>query len=405
MKLFNFNFSKEKEKEKKITKKGSGPSDISSFKADVPTISEKNDRGGWVDYTDPTYTTRIMSFLDFSALHNRIIQSKANLVSGKEFLIDGVDMNEWIKTADIEQSVILKSFISNSFNNDWYKIKKYISLDFEISGEFALEVIWSRDFSRIQSVNYIPWTRIRPGIMNEDGIIDHIWYCDNWDERRSEKIKAQSFTLNAHQPKGLTEAEIVDYEYEHSQILYVKNHWPGLDYFGRPTYFGGLMDILTSTIVSEYNVSSIQTGFSPSIAVLVNKPESMEEEMSIGRNFMKQFSGVGRKVLLYFFNGDENKPEFQPIDVKNISDQYNAVRETSKEDILTAHGITAPEMFGIQTPGKLGAGELDIAWSVFYNDIILDFKSVVEGVFNELISINNFNSKVTFETKKPFEAK
>ena len=61
-------------------------------------------------------------------------------------------------------------------------------------------------------------------------------------------------------------------------------------------------------------------------------------------------------------------------------------------------------MVGIQTPGKLGNAELDIAWSIFYNNIIIPNKRQVEKVFNTLLKINGFKSKIEFEVKKPWDS-
>lgn len=404
MKFLGINFSNEKKEVKTEEKKtGFKPADLDFSRIDLPYIKENDTNRGYITYGDRNYTRQIMSLLDVSPLHNRIVQSKANLVSGKGFLIDGIPSIDWVNSNDMEQSLIFKTFVTNSFNDDWFKVKKYLALDLEISGQFFLEVIWSRDFSKINSVKYHPWMNILPGVKDTEGRINYYYYSDNWNNFSEEIIEIQSFDIESHQPNGLTEDELENYPYEHNQILMVRNHWPGLEYFGRPSYFGGIADITSSGMISEYNVNSIQNGFSPSILATVRKPMSLEEELIIAKNFKKSFTGItGKKIALFFHNGDEDKPVFQPIDVKNISDQYISLQESVRNSILTAHGITAPQMFGIETPGKLGSAELDIAWSIFYNDIILDNKMMIERVFNELISINGFKSYVQFETKKPF---
>lgn len=403
MKILGYNFSKEQPKpvEKKETS-SIKPADLEFAKIDLPYIKESDSNRGYVNYGDRYYTKQIMSLLDVSPLHSRIVQSKSNLVAGKEFLIDGIPSSEWIKAGDLSQSLIFTTFVNNSFNDDWYKIKRYLALDLEISGQFFLEVIWSRDFSKINSVKYHPWTSILPGVKDEEGRINSYFWKEDWYRFDEEIVEIQAFDVNSHQPEGLTEAELEEYPFDHNQIIMVKNHWPGLEYFGRPQYFGGISDITTSGSISLYNVNSVQNGFSPNILAMLRKPQSLEEEISLSRNFYKAFTGLfGKKVALFFHNEDD-KPEFQPIDVKNISDQYISIKESSINSILTAHGVTAPQMFGIETPGKLGSADLDIAWSIFYNDVVSDNKSMIESVFNELISINGFDHKVQFETKKPF---
>lgn len=405
MKILGYNLSKEvKTVQTKLPEKFNAGSIDLKKQVDMPYLREREIQDQYIDYTDKLYPYKLMDYLDKSALHNRIIQSKSSMVSGGQILVDGIPYSDWIKTADFIQSSLLSTFINNAYQNeDLFVTKRRLATDYEISGNYYLEVIWSRDFSRVIGYKYHPWTNLRPGPKNDEGDIEYFVYCQEFYNRKYEEIIIQAFDVNSHQPDGLTEAELEEYPFKHNQIIMVKNDWPTLQYFGRPSYFGGNIDIKTSTFISEYNLSSIQNGFSPSIMMLHEEPDSQEEKMKLGKMIENNFTGIGRKLALFWKRGDQ-KPEFQPIDVRNLSDQYLALMNSTRESILTAHGVTAPQIFGVETPGKLGSSDLDVAWSIFYNDIISPDKVMLEKTFNDLLKINGFVSIITFETKKPFEA-
>jgi hypothetical protein len=202
MKLFGINLGKQEIKPIASSVEVQIPSYremiVELSKIEIPTIRENN-RSGWVEYGDDNlYPIRLNEYLDGSALHNAIVINKSKLTAGDDFLVDGILMKEWEKTAEVSQSVILKSFITNAFfKQNWKDIKRWIALDWTISGNFCLEIVWSVDFKKIAGVNYIPWTKIRPAIKNEDGEITHYYYKDDWSTRRGDTTEIQAFDENA----------------------------------------------------------------------------------------------------------------------------------------------------------------------------------------------------------------
>jgi len=404
MKILGYNLSKETPKTETVKLKVPSASEAMEFaKFEIPVLSERIVRNEYVDYDDPRYPWKLVNYLNESSLHNRIVLSKANLVAGGDILIDGVPYSEWILTASSGQSIILNSFMENGYYDDLDIVKGQIAIDLEISGNYYLEIIWSRDFSRIAGYKYHPWTKVRPGPKNEWGQIPYYMYSEDFTRSNSKKIEIEAFDPLAHSPNGVSETELESWGFSHNQMMMVKTSWPYLDYFGRPQYYGGILDIEATTFISKYNINSIQNGFSPSIMITMEEPESQEEKMKIGRNIENQFGGIGRKIALFFKRGDI-KPEFQPIEVKNLSDQYLALQDKTTQSILTAHGITSPEIFGVQVAGKLGSAELDVAWSIYFNQIILPNKRMLEKTFNTLLKLNGFEGKIEFEVKKPWDS-
>jgi hypothetical protein len=371
-------------------------------KIDIPTIKENKNRG-WVEYgADNLFPERLMEYLDGSALHNAIVINKSKLVGGTDFLIDGTISTEWEKSTTLDQSLIWKSFINNSFGGqNWYDIKRAISLDWIISGSFCLEVIWSLDFTRIAGVNYIPWVNIRPGIKNAASEIDYYYYKNDWSDRREEVLMIPAFD-EMSKSDGSEIGE--DYPYKHNQLLYVKNSWPGQEYFGRPTYFGALSDIKSSELIAKWNLNSLDNGFTPSVIIkFPNKPQSKEEADMVITSIRDQFSPRKsmQKIAVIFSNGKEQMPEISPISVENIDKQMQELKTQVENSIVAGHMVTNKELIGLPGSGGFAPADLEIAWNIFYNTAIVDEKMVIERVINDLIKINGFQSEVKIFTKNP----
>jgi hypothetical protein len=405
MKLpFGFNLSKEIKTEPiKVVVNDWKEQVIELSKIEVPTIKENKSKG-WVEYGDDNlYPERLLEYLDGSALHNGIVIGKSKLVAGGSILIDGVEVNVWNQTADPTQAVIVNSTIDNKAGNaSWYDIKNWIALDWIISGNYCLEIIWSLDFSKIIAVNYIPWTKIRPGIKNEEGKITHYYYKENWADRRGEIKIIEAFdemSVNSVDEQGVS-------DFSHNQLLYVKNNWPGQEYFGRPTYFGALSDIKASEMISKWNLNSLDNGFTPSVIIKFPvKPGSKEEADGIINSIRNQFSPrkAMQKIAVLFSNGMDQMPEITPIVVENIDKQLQELKTQVENSIVAGHMVTSKELVGL--PGNTGfaAQDLDVAWNIFYNSVIQDEKMNLERTFQMILEVNGFipQSRVQFETKNP----
>lgn len=380
----------------------------------TPMIKE-NAKNGYVDYTSEGvfYPQVLLDYLDSCALHSGIVAGKAFLVAGGDILVDGSPVDEWTKTAPLDEAASVKSFIDNAYGENWNDLKSMLATDYEISGQFALEVIWSLDFSRIAEVRYLPFNSVVPAAKNDEGEITHYGYNKDWagyyakKRGREEPVEIQTFDIDSHLPASeekLTQEQIDARGYEHRQILFVKNNWPGYEYFGRPVYTGALRDISSMATLSMYYMGSVENGFTPSVAITINERTASDEQArEIGRNIEKQFTnrGNGRKLIVLFSGSKDTAPTIQPIDVKNLDGQMVALQDQLTQNVLTGHGVTAPDLVGVAVPGQLGSGDISQKWSIFNSTIITPSRKVIERTMNMLASINGISQKFSFEEINP----
>lgn len=373
-------------------------------KIELPTFKE-NEANGWTQYgSDNQFPSFLLELAEQSAIHNGIINGKSYLIAGGDFIVNNLPLEEWKKTASINEAVEVQSLINNAYGEPWHDLKAKFALDWTISGAFAMIVNWSMNFSRIVSVEYVPWQNVRAGIPI-NGRVERYFVAENWKGRQIEATEYQAFSINSHLPDGILPDEfesISDYPYSHQQLLYVRNHFPGWKVYGRPSYIGALTSIKSSSMLSQFYQSSIENGFSPSMIISYNQqPSSEEQGNSIRKSLEKQFTnkGVGRKLAVFFSPNRDAAPNFVPLDVKNLDTQMLQLQNALNSDIITGHSVTSPELVGVSVPGQLGTGDFEAKWNLFNKTVIQKDKAIIERVISLIAGINGIQSTIKIEDK------
>lgn len=368
---------------------------------DNPVMTETT--RGWVEYSTPgshdnEYPEYLLGLLN-TALHGSIVKQKGMFMAGKQFLVDGKPLKEWTATAPVEEAVEVNSFLRNSLEEDLTDVKDKVALDYSISGSFALEIIWAKNFSRIVRICYIPWNRLRPEVMDTMDRVNHYYYSRDWKRSTSsgDLRKIQAFDPRAHVPDGKVPK---DHPYRHNQVLFVKNHWPNYDYFGRPYYQGALGYIATDMGIVNFYKTAVSNGFTGALSATIIEPKNnFEARKKIYDDFNNQYSalGKGRRNIINFATSPELAPVFQALDVKNLDRTIIEIQNHVQSAILTGHGITSPELVGVAVAGRLGTSGTTEAWRQFYDNIIVPEKERIERTFQTLARFNGITAELTFE--------
>jgi len=83
-----------------------------------------------------------------------------------------------------------------------------------------------------------------------------------------------------------------------------------------------------------------------------------------------------------------NAPQITPISSNGNDTYYTTVNDMVMQKILTAHRITSPALLGIKENVGLGnnAEELETAWNLFLNAVVLPYQQEILGVLEYLLS-------------------
>ena len=180
-----------------------------------------------------TNTNDRKHFESFNFASVEIPQPSETISNGRGWVSFGDDnlYPQFLISLSNRSSLQALSFLKNVYNkDDLDQIVFKIAMDMELYGGFYLNIIWSKDKSRIAEINYVDPSKVRIAITdtpNKYPQQENYWYCDDWNSSyRHQPVLYQGFSTSNKK--------------ESSQILYVKEYRPGTEYYARPEYEAGV---------------------------------------------------------------------------------------------------------------------------------------------------------------------
>jgi capsid portal protein len=123
-------------------------------------------------------------------------------------------------------------------------------------------------------------------------------------------------------------------------------------------------------------------------------PGSEEEKQAIV-NAVDRAKGAqeaGKVIILAAPNKDK-LPVIQAIPTNQNDKLFENTDRRIDDKICQAHTI-APVLMGIQTPGKLGAGQdIKTSYQIFEKNMVMPARESIETFINELLFIGNVQAK------------
>ena len=270
-----FNFKKDKPEETQSFAIGLG---ANVSKVELPAISETR-RNDWVDLgKDNLFPIELQELYLTSPMNQAIINRKALMMSGS-----GIEVDE----AELLNPAFVKMVeFTDGKHNLEYLLKKW-SLDYQTYGSYAIEVMWSLDFSKITKLKYVDAANIRSGWMIENEVKEY-WYSENWKKK----------SINT--PVSIAAFDTSD-KVNHNQILYVTKETIGLKYYGMPSWYSAKNSIELETGLTTNYLTDLKSGFSGKVAITFpSLPKTEEEKDAIVKSFNKAYLGESgnRAVIL-----------------------------------------------------------------------------------------------------------
>jgi hypothetical protein len=107
-----------------------------------------------------------------------------------------------------------------------------------------------------------------------------------------------------------------------------------------------------------------------------------EERETIEDLLQAKFTGTDNagRFMLSFNDDPANKPTIDVINIDNLHEKYKYVAEHTQEQILIAHRITSPLLFGIQTANKgfsSNSEEMMTAFSILQTMTVSPFQNLI----------------------------
>ena len=344
-----------------------------------PPIIEESKRNEWVTYGENnSYYQFLIDRYRNSTTNNAIINNISRLVYGKG--LSAIDASR--KPNEYAQ---MMSMIAPD------EMRKVV-LDFEMLGQAAFQVHYTKDRSKILKAYHIPVQQLAPEKCNKDGQIEGYYYSDNWEDIRN-------YVPNRIPAFGFGNEQI--------EIMFIQPYSVGMKYFSYVDYQGGLNYAVLEEDIANYLISEVQSSFSSRTVVNFNNGQPTPEEQDIiSSKVMSKLTGTnGQRVIVAFNNNAESKTTIDSIPVDNAPDLYNQLSEECMRKIMLSHNVTSPLLFGIASSNGFSsnADELQNSFVLFDNLVVRPKQEILLSAIDRMLAFNGISLKLYFKTLKPLE--
>jgi hypothetical protein len=353
-----------------------------SFRKDFQKPDEEKDRSqGFVKWGKKNdYPFFLIDLYNGSAYHQGIIKNKTHYIAG-----GGVEI----------VSGMLQPFIDNQWSDfDMNELAERMAFDGEMFGGFAVKGTWNKEGTRVVRWEHIGLDSIRASMDERTYYISDDWTALNQSPEKTNLrvIQAYDDTVTVG-----------------SFMLYYKDpHLRGrkeLGIYPKPTYYGGITAIQTDVDISKFHMYELQNGFKS--GTLINfpsgYPETTEELNRIKSDVKGRSQSVedAGEIILTFSNGKDEAPTVMSLNGNNLDQRYLMTEKSVQQNILVAHAITSPQLFGVTVEGSFNSAESDDLFNIFKSTYVDARQRRVEWMLNMMVELSGFTGKVKLRDVTP----
>jgi hypothetical protein len=331
-------------------------------------IEEKDSQRGFIKWGKKNdYPFFLIELLQGSAWHQGIIKNKTYYIAGGGLEAVSGD---------------LTAFLANPFADfDMNEIAQRMAFDFEVFGAMAVIGTWNREGTKVVRWEHMDIDLIR---ITED---ERLYYVsDDWSalQQSAEKTNYRSYpALNENNRTG---SFILYYKEPSKQARGEKGIYP------KPPYYGGITAIQTDVDISKFNMYEIQNGFKAGtlINLASGEPETSEEERRIKEQIKGRTQSVedAGEIIITFSNGADEAPTVMPLNGNNLHERYAMTEKSVQQNILVAHSVVAPSLFGIAPNGSFNAAETDDLFEIYKNTYVNSRQKQIEWLMNYMVQLS-----------------
>lgn len=315
----------------------------------------------WRWGTDNRFPEALALLSRRSTVHRRILNDKADYISGKGFTYDATNP-------------ILGEIVAHA-NGDGESLRQVlnkVAFDKAMFGNAFLEVVTDEKHSFLalyhQDASHCRLAKGSP----------HVMMHHDWSQfKRNEALTLPLYPNFERQGDGML----------HS-IIHYKDYEPMFDHYGVPQYIAGMNVSAIAYKTDRWNIARLDSSFQLSgIMLLDNATDSEEEAAQIVRAAESRFAGNPGQVMFVIKSTEESDASrFIPIDSKNDGD-WKALHEQATTDIVIAHSWFR-SLSGLDYQTGFNAERIMHEYEVALNTVILGEQAeLMEPILNALSTI------------------
>jgi hypothetical protein len=347
----------------------------------IAPIERENVSRGWVNFGEANmYPQYLIELQSESPVHGSIVNSISQMIAGQGIVGGNDTANAYLSGLKIDSII------------------PHISRDLKLFGGYYLEVIWSMDRTTIAQVNHLPFENCRLACSDENDDLIGVWYSRDWSDMRKKKNTPHFIPMFDQETKDALP----------KQVIFVHTLKMGSEYYPKPDYIGSVNYIELTRQIGEYHVNNILNGFFPSlIASFNNGIPSLEEQHLIKNQLQMSIQGAENagKVLTFFNEERDRGVEFTAFPINDADKQYQFLSEECTKQIMIAHRVTSPLLFGVRDGGGLGSNtdEMRTALFIFQRQVIEPFQRLIEDGISIICEASNVVANPTIISNEILE--
>ena len=296
-----------------------------------------------------------------STTHRRIINDKADYISGKGFTFDG--------------AIPALAHLVERVNGDGESLRQVmnkLAFDKALFGNAFMEIVTDAKHSFL-SLYHQDATRCRLSRDSAHVLLHHNWRQFNVEEARSLPL----YPAFTEDDGGLLRS-----------IVHFKDYEPGFSHYGVPPYIAGMNVSAIAYKTDRWNISRLDNSFQLSgVMMLDSITDSEQEAERITRIAEEMFAGKPGQVMFIMKEGDENdNSRFIPITSQNDGD-WQALHDQAVTDIVVAHSWFR-SLSGLDYSSGFSAERILHEYEIALNTVILaEQEELLEPIRRVICSI------------------
>ena len=274
---------------------------------------------------------------------------------------------------------------------------RQLAYDLKLTGQCAIQVIYSKDKKTIQKVEHLPIETLRAEKCSaDDKQVQAYYYHPDWvNVKPSEQpLRIPAFGVS-DTPKPI-------------EILYVKSYEAGMYYYSTPDYISGISFSEIEEEIANFHVNNIKNSFAPASLINFNNGVPDEEAQALIENkIVSKFQGTNSagKLIIAFNDSKESQADITPVQISDAHNQYEFISSEAQSKIMMSHRIVSPMLLGIKDNSGFGnnAEELKNASILMQNIVINPFQELLIDALDKILAFNGISLNLYFKTLQPLQ--
>ena len=353
-----------------------------SFRKDFILPVEEQDRmlgfTKWGKKNDYPYF--LVDLYNGSAWHQGIIKNKTHYIAG-----GGIE----VVTGNLQR------FLENPFSDfTMDEIVEQLAFDYELFGAFAVKGTWNKEGTRVVRWEYLAIDMIR---ISSD---ERMYYLsDDWTVQQQSAEKTNLRTIPALDENNKVGSFVIYYKDPAKKGRKEQGVYP------KPPYNGGITAIQTDCDISKFHMYELQNGFKSGtmITFMDGFPETQEEAESFKNQIKGPASNIENSgdIIITFAPSADQAPRVESLTGNDLDKRYESLESSVQQNILVAHAVVSPSLFGVAPEGSFNAAESAELFEIFKKTYVDTRQKRLEWMLNEMVKLSGDVGTVKLRDVKP----